>query len=186
MSPAQIEERAKNEVEIVEQAADEPVTSLSARHTPSLVTSALAVEQSVQEKLRSAFGSSGTVMTNQRLGSAEFDAIIRTKGTSPIIVELKYIRKGFNRGWLVGTISNLALRMTVYAKTFNENANGFLLIVIATTGSPLARKVTELERDLQMEQPSLLSNIRVGTIYESQIATISDDDWRHLVFGNTN
>jgi hypothetical protein len=186
MSPAQIEEKAKNEVEDVEQAADEPVATFSAKFAPSLVTSALAVEQAVQNRLRSAFGGQGTVMSNQRLGNAEFDAIIRTKGTLPIIVELKYIRKGFNRGWLVSTISNLTLRMAIYTKTFSENTRGVVLIVIATTGSPLARKVTELEKEIQAAQPSLLSNIRVQTIYEEQIATISDEDLRRLLLGGLN
>jgi hypothetical protein len=186
MSPAQIEEKAKNEVEDVEQAADEPVAKFSALLAPSLLSSALAVEQAVQDKLRSAFGSIGTVMSNQRLGNAEFDAIIRAKGASPIIVELKYIRKGFNRGWLISTISNLTLRMAIYTKTFSEYASGFLLVVIATTDSPLARKVTELEREIRLAQPTLLNDIRVRTIYEAQIATISDESLRHLVLGNIN
>jgi hypothetical protein len=186
MSPAQIEERAKNEVEDVEQAAGEPVTTFSAQYAPSLVTSALAVEQAIQNRLRSAFRAQGTVISNQRLGDAEFDAIVRTKGTLPILVELKYIRKGFNRGWLVSTISNLKLRISIYTKTINEDARGLVLIVIATSGSPLPRKVKELESEIQAAQPSLLSNIRVQTIYEEQIATISDEDLRRLVLGGIN
>jgi hypothetical protein len=187
MSPAQIEERAKNEVENVEQAADEPEPKPSALHaSSSLVASALAVEQAIQKKLRYAFGPFGTVMGNQRLGSVEFDAIIRMKSTSPIIIEMKYIRKGFNRGWLINTISNLTLRMAIYTKTFNENVSGLILIVIATTGSPLARRVIEFENELQKTHPSLLSNVRVRTIYESQIPTISDDEFRHLVLGDMN
>ncbi len=186
MSPAQIEERAKIEVENVEQAADEPLPLPVAHHVSSLVASALAVEQAVQEKLRSAFSSFGTVMGNQRLGSAEFDAIIRTKSSSPIIVEIKYIRKGFNRGWLINTISNLTLRMAIYTKTINENVSGLVLIVIATTGSPLVRRATEFEHELQSAQPSLLNNVRIRTIYESQIPTISDDEFRQLVLGDIN
>lgn len=187
MSPAQIEERAKNEVENVEQAADEPVRTPPALHaSSSLVASALAVEQAVQEKLRSVFGPFGTVMANQRLGNVEFDAIVRAKSTSPIIVELKYIRKGFNRGWLINTISNLALRMAIYTKTFKENVSGLVLIVIATTGSPLARRVTEFENELQQTHPSLLGNVRVRAIYEAQIATISDEAFRDLVLGDIN
>jgi hypothetical protein len=149
-----------------------------------LVASALAVEQAVQGKLLSAFDSFGKVMSNQRLGSVEFDAIIRTKSSSRIIVEIKYIRKGFNRGWLLNTISNLTLRMAIYTKTFNENVIGLVLIVIATTDSPLARRVTEFENEFRSAEPSLMSNIRVRGIYESQIPTISNHDFRHLVLGD--
>jgi hypothetical protein len=185
MSPAQIKEKAKNEVENVEQAADEPMPSPPTFNVPSsLVASALAVEQAVQGKLLSAFDSFGKVMSNQRLGSVEFDAIIRTKSSSRIIVEIKYIRKGFNRGWLLNTISNLTLRMAIYTKTFNENVIGLVLIVIATTDSPLARRVTEFENEFRSAEPSLMSNIRVRGIYESQIPTISNHDFRHLVLGD--
>jgi hypothetical protein len=76
--------------------------------------------------------------------------------------------------------------MAIYTKTFNENVSGFILIVIATTGSPLARRVIEFEDELQKTHPSLLSNVRVRTIYESQIPTISDDEFRHLVLGDMN
>lgn len=187
MSPAQIEGKAKIDVESVEQTVDENVATYSAvQQSPSLLSSALAVEQAVQDKFRSALGSIGIVMSNQRLGNADFDAIIRTKDAPPVIVELKYIRRGFNRGWLVSTISNLSLRIAIYTKTFNEDAKGLVLIVIATTGSPLARKVKELELEIQMAQPSLLNEIRVETIYEAQIATISNDEIRHLVLGTTD
>lgn len=58
--------------------------------------------------------------------------------------------------------------------------------VIASTGSPLARRVTEFENELRETHPSLLSNVRVRTIYESQISTISDDEFRDLVLGDMN
>jgi hypothetical protein len=184
LSPKQIQEKAKNEVENVEQAADEtepaPFTALT---SSSLVASALAVEQAVLDKLRYAVGPFGTVSGNQRLGSVEFDAIVRTKNSPPIIIEMKYIRKGFNRGWLTNTISNLKLRMTIYTKTINEDVSGLVLIVIATTNSPLSQRVIEFEADLQEMHPELLSNVRVRTIYESQIATISNDEFGSLILG---
>lgn len=181
MSPEQIETKVKNDLE--SEADNEPAMMAVQPQSPSSVTSVLAVEQALLGRISSCLGPSMKVMSNQRLGNVEFDAIIRANKGHRTVVEIKYIRKGFNRGWVLETITNLSLKIGIYTKTFNESASGLLLIVIATSNSPLAQKVTTISDELRISHPSRLDNIRVQTIYEEQIATISDEDLRRLVLG---
>jgi hypothetical protein len=177
MSPEQIETKAKNDLENEEDL--EP--ALRAVQSSSAVSSVLAVEQALIGRISSCFGSSVKVMSNQRLGNVEYDAIIRAKSTKRIILEIRYIRKGFNRGWLSETVSSLASRMALYTKTFDEGTTGLLLVVIATSNSPLSRKVMQISEELRISHPSRLDNIRIQTIYEADVATISCVELRKIV-----
>jgi hypothetical protein len=179
MSPEQIETKAKNDLEIPEEIELAMISALPP--SPSAVSSALAVEQALLGRISSCLGSSMKVMSNQRLGNVEFDAIIRAERTRRIIVEIKYIRKGFNRNWVLETITNLSLRMGIYGKTFGGKVSGLVLIVIQTSNSPLAGKVSAISEELRISHPSRLDNIRVQTIYEEDIATISCDDLRQMI-----
>jgi hypothetical protein len=180
MSPEQIQTKAKNDLEDEEEL--EPV--LMVAPSPSAVSTVLAVEQALLGRISSCLDSSVKVMSNQRLGNVEYDAIIRATGTKRIIVEIKYIRKGFSRGWLSETVNGLVSRMALYTKTFDESSSGVLLIVIATSNSPLARKVKDISEELRNSYPSRLDNIRIRTIYEAEIATISCLDLRNVVLGD--
>jgi hypothetical protein len=180
MTPEQIETKAENDFEDAEELEPVP-TAVQSR---SVASSALAVEQALLGRISSCLGSSMKVMSNQRLGNIEFDAIIRAKSTKRIILEIKYIRKGFNRGWLSETVKGLASRMALYTKTFDESTSGLVLVVIATTNSPLSRKVMEISEELRISQPSRLDNIRIRTIYEADIATISCLELRKIVLGD--
>jgi hypothetical protein len=179
MSPEQIETKATNDI----RNAEEPEATLTPAQSRSAVSSALAVEQAILGRINSCLGPSMRVMTNQRLGNIEFDAIIRAKYDRRIIVEIKYIRKGFNRGWMSETVSNLASRMALYTKTFGESTSGLFLVVIATSNSPFAQRVGDFSEELRVSHPSRLDKIRIKTIYEADIATISCPDLRNIVLG---
>lgn len=180
MSPKQIETKAKNDLED----ADESEPALTAVQPHLTLSAVLAVEQALLSRIGSCLGSSMKVLTHQRLGNVEYDAIVRPRTRQRIIVEIKYIRKGFNRGWLSETFSNLASRMALYSKTFDEETYGVLIVVIATSHSPLARKVLELSHEVRESDASRLDRIRVETIYEADIATISCSQLKTLVIGS--
>jgi hypothetical protein len=179
MSPKEIEAKAEDESEISEDAGTGTVSLQAAASG----TSALAIEQALLNRIGSCLGPSIQVQTNQRLGNVEFDALIKPHKARRTIVEIKYIRKGFNRGWLRGVITNLSLKMAVFSKTFDEGVAGVAIIVIATSGSPLGRKVRGISEELSREMPSLVENIRVQTIYEADIAAMSCDSLRQLLLG---
>lgn len=180
MSPEQIETKAKNDLEVAEELEPAPMIVQSR----SAVSSVLAVEQALLGRISSCLGSSTKVISNQRLGNVEFDAIITTKNTKRIILEIRYIRKGFNRGWLLEVVNNLVSRMALYSKTFEASTSGLLLVVIATSNSPLSQKVMNIAEELRISHPARLDSIRVQTIYEADIATVSCLELRKIVLGD--
>jgi hypothetical protein len=179
MSPEQIETKAKNDLEDAEELEPAPMAVQSRQ----AVSSVLAVEQALLGRISSCLGPSMKLMSNQRLGNIEFDAIIRARSNKRIIVEIKYIQRGFNRGWLSETVNGLASRMALYTKTFEESTSGLVLVVIATSNSPLSRKVMEISEELRTSHPARLDNIRIQTIYEADIAAISCLELREIVLG---
>lgn len=180
MSPDQIETRAKNDLEN----EDELEPAIALTQSPSAVSSVLAVEQALLSKISTCLGQSAKVMSNQRLGNVEYDAIVRAKDGKRIIVEIKYIRKGFNRGWFSETASGLASRMALYTKTFDESCTGLLLVVIATSNSPLSNKLAQMAEELRSSNPSRLDKIRVHSIYQSDIANMPCLELTKIVMGN--
>ena len=182
MSPDQIETKANNDLEN----EDELEPAIKLAQSPSAVSSILAVEQALLSKISTCLGPSARLMSNQRLGNVEYDAIIRAKDGRRIIVEIKYIRKGFNRGWFSETVNGLASRMALYTKTFDESSTGLLLVVIATSNSPLSQKLTQIAEDLRISSPSRLDNIRVHSIYQSDIATMPCLELTTILMGNLN
>jgi len=180
MSPDQIETKAKNDLEN----EDEMESAIALTQSPSAVSSLLAVEQALLSKISTCLGPSAKVMSNQRLGNVEYDAIIRAKDGKRILLEIRYIRKGFNRGWFSETVNGLASRMALYTKTFDESSTGLLLVVIATSNSPLSQKLTQIAEELRSSSPSRLDNIRVHSIYQSEIATMPCLELTKIVMGN--
>jgi hypothetical protein len=180
MSQEQIETKAKNDFKDAEDLEPSPRAIQSA----SAVGSVLAVEQALIGRISACLGPSHRVTSNQRLGNVEYDAIIKVKSAHRIIVEIKYLRKGFNRGWLSETVNSLAARMALYTKIFDESTNGLLLVVIATSNSPLSGKVMEISKELRISDPSRLESIRIHTIYEADIATIPCPELMKMVLGD--
>ena len=180
MSPDQIETKAKNDLEN----EDELEPAIALTQSPSAMSSVLAVEQALLSKISTCLGQSAKVMSNQRLGNVEYDAIVRAKDGKRIIVEIKYIRKGFNRGWFSETASGLASRMALYTKTFDESCTGLLLVVIATSNSPLSNKLAQMAEELRSSNPSRLDKIRVHSIYQSDIANMPCLELTKIVMGN--
>jgi len=179
MSPGEIEAKPNNEPEIAEDVETGQIELQASASTRT--TSVLAVEQALLGRIGSCLGPSMQVMSNKRLGNVEYDAIIRASNTHQIIVEIKYIRKGFNSGWVLESMNNLSLKMAIYSKTFDENVSGLMLVVIATSNSPLSRRLADIAQIMRYSHPSQLENIRVQTIDEADIATISCEDLRQFI-----
>lgn len=182
MSPEQIETKAKTDLEN----EDEMDSAFAPTKSPTAVSSLLAVEQALLSKIGTCLGSSANLLTNQSLGNVEYDAIIRAKDAKRIIVEVKYIRKGFNRGWFSETVNGLASRMALYTKTFDESCTGLLLVVIATSNSPLSSKLGQMSEELRASNPSRLENIRVHSVYQSDIAGMPCLELTKIVMGNVS
>jgi hypothetical protein len=173
MSHAEVEQKARDDAESL---GDQPVQLIQAiEPIQTLTTEALpptnvylAVEDAVMKRLAECYGSN--VKRNQRLGSVEFDAIIRMGQSDRIILEVKYIRKGFRQGWLTESLSNLAARTQLYRSTFSQAARGVLLIVMGPESSPsLVSLIAEESEKMRNTRSSRFGDLRISTLQEAEI-----------------
>lgn len=177
MSREEVENKARDDAESLE---EQPLRALIAE-APSPTNVYLAVETAVLSRLRACYGSD--IQCNQRLGRVEFDAIVRTADSERVIIEIKYIRKGFHKGWLTESLNGLAARTQLYSNTFSRNARGVLLIVLgAESRQSLTPLIAETSERIQSTSSSVrFSNLRISTLREAEIATISCQEVGNLL-----
>lgn len=169
MTPAQVQAKAQDDLE----SAEEEPAAMSVPTTPSPVNKYLFVESRLLERIRECYGMSAKVLHNQRLAGVEYDAIIRGRDAKRVIVEIKYIRKGFRTGWLTESASNLLAKTALYRETFSGDVRGVLLIVLAESSGSISQRAVAQFEELRQAQPSRFSTIRVRTIEERKIDKIS-------------
>lgn len=90
------------------------------------------VEELVYSKLSKVYGNKFNVSHNKMVANVELDILLRGKSmlTKDYIVEVKYIRRGFNFGWLREVYLKNLYAKSVYSQVTNRLANTILLIVI--------------------------------------------------------
>ncbi|MBO2590906.1 hypothetical protein [Shewanella algae] len=90
------------------------------------------VEELVYSKLAKVYGDRFDVSHNKMVANVELDILLRGHGmlTKDYIVEVKYIRKGFNFGWLREVYLKNIYAKSVYSQVTNRLPNTLLLIVI--------------------------------------------------------
>jgi len=90
------------------------------------------VEELVYAKLSTVYGKKFDVSHNKMVVNVELDILLRGKTilTKDYIIEVKYIRKGFNFGWLREVYLKNIYAKSVYSQVTNRLPNTLLLIVI--------------------------------------------------------
>lgn len=90
------------------------------------------IEDLVYTKLASIFKNKYKVSHNQMIAGMELDILLQGKSmlAKDYIVEVKYIRKGFNFGWLREAFLKNIYAKSVYSQLTNKSPNTLLLIVI--------------------------------------------------------
>ena len=72
-----------------------------------------------------------------------------------VIVEVKYIRKGFNSGFLAETVNGLTARTALYASRFSAPSRAVLVIILASPNSIFVEKIENLKVRLRADRPQL-------------------------------
>jgi hypothetical protein len=176
MSPAEVVKSSLDDAESLE---EPPSHALTAPLSPPADNPFLAAERTVLARIQECYGSSAKC--NQRLGRVEYDAIIRAGESGRIILEIKYIRKGFRQGWLTENLNALAARTQLYSNTFSQNAHGVLLIVLAKESQSLTSPIADASAKALDTRSSRFNNLRIRTLQEAQVSTISCSDLKHLL-----
>jgi len=145
----------------------------------------LNVEIALRERLIACLGNSHSVLSNQRLGSAQFDLILssRSSGQPDVIIEIKYIRQGFGEGWLREIVGRLVLSNELYKQHLRRDALP-LLIIIPSESAQLSK--ADFSRMRQRLPKSIMQpdgSCRVELLPEANIDSISCDDLKKLIFG---
>lgn len=98
----------------------------------SFRTQYLEVENIVYSKFLEVYKNKYDVEHNKMVANVELDILLRGKNmlTKDYIVEVKYIRKGFNYGWLRQAYLRNIYAKSVYSQITNRLPNTLLLIVI--------------------------------------------------------
>jgi hypothetical protein len=173
MSPRQVDAKIEAEVER-DSSPDQPPMSLisSTKHYRD-------VELNLQLRLSNCFSDSHNLRTNQRLGNAEFDVILESKlpHRADVIVEVKYLRKGFRFGWMRESASRLLLATDLYEDRIQRKTSPLLLLV---TGPELQLGHDTLD-DLKERLPQQLSRCRIAVLKEEEISSSTCDRLRQSV-----
>ncbi|QIR14583.1 hypothetical protein [Shewanella aestuarii] len=92
------------------------------------------VEELVYSKFLDAYQNKYEVSHNKMIADVELDILLTGKHmlTKDYIVEVKYIRKGFNFGWLREAYLKNIYAKSVYSQITNRLPNTLLLIVIGS------------------------------------------------------
>lgn len=125
----EIEEKQTSEYEILQVAES---GNSDANIVNSFRSQYSKVEELVYRKLSEVYGNKFDVSRNKMVANVELDILLRGKSmlTKDYIVEVKYIRKGFNFGWLREVYLKNIYAKSVYSQVTNRIPNTLLLIVI--------------------------------------------------------
>ena len=132
MTEHEIKVKAVQELESVEEESQQPQVVASARVPVSALDAYLDAERALFARMNECLGPDVHIQTNQRVGNVEYDAIVRLGPDERVIVDVKYIRKGFNSGFLAETVNGLTARTALYASRFSAPSRAVLVIILAS------------------------------------------------------
>jgi hypothetical protein len=179
MSVEEVKERAVADLEQTSSVV------LGTAELGSTATKVLAVEFLFYERLRKCFDQSYGLLVNQRLGIAEYDAILQRVDLSEpdIIIEMKYIRQGFKYSWLSESVRRLAVAKDLYTGSLGRTALPVLCIVFAEEDVSARLGLQQLRERVQNEMLQRGARIRVEYILEASVSGMSCEDVRQLILG---
>ena len=126
----EIEEKQSKETDGLEQSEQ---ISTSPSQQRSFRRAYSQIETSVFNRVNKVYSNKYKVSQNMMIAGFELDIFLEGKSflAKDYIIEVKYIRKGFNFGWLNESFLRNLHAQNVYSKITNKAANTLLLIVIA-------------------------------------------------------
>jgi len=128
-TPDEIDEKQRKETEELEQTEQ---ASIPPTQQNSFRRSYSQIETTVFNRMSKIYSKKYKVSQNKMIAGFELDVLFEGKSflAKDYIVEVKYIRKGFNFGWLNESFLRNLHAQNVYAKITNKAANTLLLIIM--------------------------------------------------------
>jgi len=109
------------------------------------------IEQKVANRFQDVYASKYVLERNKMIGGIEIDLLLRGKSmlAKDVIIEIKYIRRGFNFGWLREAFLKNIYAKNIYAQLTNRLPNTILLIITDFHGEQPTKYGPMLERVAQ-------------------------------------
>lgn len=138
----------------------------------SAVNAYIEAEKAIFARMAECLGPDLLIETNKRVGNVEYDAIVGRGPDERVIVEVKYIRKGFNSGFLTESVNGLIARTALYNSRFSMRARAVLVIILASPNSIFADKIENLKASLVADRPQLAS-VGIHCIAKDEIPALT-------------
>jgi hypothetical protein len=169
MTAKEVEAKAHQELEPIE---EELQLAPSVQPASTSVNAYLDAEQALFARMTECLPRSTEMLTHQRSDGVEYDAILRLKPNERVIVEVKYIRKGFNRGWLAESVNELTAKTALFANKFSTSSRAVLVIILASPNRIFVDKIEKLTEEMRAGRPRPVS-IRVYCFAASDIPAMT-------------
>jgi hypothetical protein len=134
------------------------------------------IEKSLVQKLHYFLPAEYTVNANMLISGAEVDFVLTSSYWlhKDYLVEVKYIRKGFNFGWLSQIALKLRMASVLYSEATNRIPNTCLLIVVADSAWD-AEKYAELKERFLSVYPKRAAKNRIAIMSANRFEGITSE-----------
>jgi hypothetical protein len=172
----EVEANARQDLEPIE---EELQLTPSVEPASTSVKAYLDAERALFAKMTECLPLSTEMLTHQRSDGVEYDAILRLKPNERVIVEVKYIRKGFNRGWLSESVNELTAKTALFANKFSTSSRAILVIILASPNRIFVEKIEKFTEEMNVDRPRSVS-IRVHCFAASDIPGLTCQQVRQM------
>jgi hypothetical protein len=172
MTIQEVETKALQELESAEEESQQAQVAAPERVRLSAVDAYLDAERALFARMGECLGPDVQIQTNRLVGNVQYDAIVGLTPDQRVIVDLKYIRKGFNSGFLAAAVDGLIARTALYASKFSTPSRAVLIIILASPNSIFVEKIENLKARLVADRPQL-ARVGIHCITQEEIPALT-------------
>lgn len=134
-------------------------------------------EKIVFNKLSNMFGKKYNIYHNRMVAGIELDILMEGKSmfTKDYLIEVKYIRKGFNYGWLKESFLKHLYAKNIYSQVTNRIPNTLFLIIMDQEAMQNQKHVKLINR-VQEEKLGRQGKDKIAVISKSELMSIESDN----------
>jgi hypothetical protein len=178
MTIKEVEAKARQELEGVEEDSQQPQPVGLAAFVNG-VNAYLDAERALYARMNECLGPDVHIETHKRAGDVEYDAIVRLGSHERVIVEVKYIRKGFNYGWLTESVNGLTAKTALYGSRFSTSSRPVLVIILASPNRVFVEKIETFKERLRADRPRL-RDLKIHCVAKEEIPTLTCQQVRKM------
>ncbi|MBH3426387.1 hypothetical protein [Pseudomonas alkylphenolica] len=168
--------KTEDEMALSEQSESPDTNVAPDKSANAAFTRARYIEKTLARKLQHCLPAEYEVNANMLISGAEVDFVLTSSGwlDKDYLIEIKYIRKGFNFGWLSETALKLRSASALYSNATNRIPNTCLLIVVADSAWD-AEKYDNLKDKFFESYPKRAAKHKIAIMSESRFEGLTSE-----------